>query len=106
MGAPKKPGLVGRSWEGGSQRVQGLSLLLFWGPSKTWSSVRGYMLRLWPPWGMKLVWGGEAVGQPPLLLLVPCPRQQWAAPLPPPGALPPPMGTKGCLVPGGGAAIP
>lgn len=41
MGVPKKPGLVGRSCERGSQRVQGLSLLLLRGPSKTWSSVRG-----------------------------------------------------------------
>lgn len=37
-GAPKKPGLVGTSWEGGSPRAQGLSLWLLWGPS---SSVRG-----------------------------------------------------------------
>lgn len=41
MGASRKPGLVGRSCEGGPQRVQGSSLSLLRGTSKTQSSARG-----------------------------------------------------------------
>lgn len=63
VGAPRKPGLVGRSCEGGPQRVQGSSLSLLGGTSKTRSRARGQILTSWP-WCMRLVWGEEAVGQP------------------------------------------